>query len=673
MIQLIAGARRWLGCGAGVLLVGLLLCGPVLAEEDEGITLNFQDADLREVVALVSQETGVNFIVDPRVRGDVTIVSQTPVDADGLYQVFLSALKIHGFAAVPTPEAVRIIPRAQARQDRIPSDGDTTRSLGDQAVTRVIRVDHVNAAELVPVLRPLVPQDGHLAAYSPANSLIISDTAANVDRLEVLIGRVDRDTEGEIEVIQLEHAAASEVVRMVRELEDEEREGRRLRVVADERANSVMIAGDRQRRLLVRALIGQIDSEVAAEGTAQVVYLRFADAEELVPVLEGIGTSLLESRGGNDAGGQGLDIRAHSSTNALVMNGPADVLRSLRSVLNRLDIRRAQVLVEAVIAEVSQDRVEELGVQWGVLSEDRGVGLINFGGAAGAGGGIADVIRAAGAISDGSTADLPQVGDGAAIGVGDLRGSTQVAALIRALSGDSASNILSTPSLMTMDNEEAEIVVGQNVPFITGRAIEDSGQAFSSIQRQDVGVQLRIRPQINEGDTLKLEIEQEVSSVSGGIQGAADLVTDLRSVRTSVMVENGQMVVLGGLIDDQLRTRSQAVPLLGNLPGLGRLFRYDRSQVEKRNLMVFLRPVIIRDTAAQERATAEPYNRMRAMQQRFRDEGVPLMPDDAAPVLAESEQFMSLPPAYDDRPESTGPTGRSRGALPPPSRQGFLD
>lgn len=225
-------------------------------------------------------------------------------------------------------------------------------------------MDHVNAAELVPVLRPLVPQDGHLAAYSPANSLIISDTAANVDRLEVLIGRVDRDTEGEIEVIQLEHAAASEVVRMVRELEDEEREGRRLRVVADERANSVMIAGDRQRRLLVRALIGQIDSEVAAEGTAQVVYLRFADAEELVPVLEGIGTSLLESRGQRRRW-PGLDIRAHSSTNALVMNGPADVLRSLRSVLNRLDIRRAQVLVEAVIAEVSQDRVEELGVQWG--------------------------------------------------------------------------------------------------------------------------------------------------------------------------------------------------------------------------------------------------------------------------------------------------------------------
>lgn len=657
-----------------VLLLGLVFGFGIQAHanEDEGITLNFQDADLKEVVALVSQETGVNFIVDPRVRGDLTIVSQTPVDSDGLYQVFLSALKIHGFATVPTPEGVRIIPHARARQDSVPSGDEATRGLGEQVVTRAIAVEHVQANEMVPVLRPLVPQDGHLAAYAGSNTLIVSDTAANVDRIEAIVDRVDRDTSGGFDVIHLEHASAGEVARMVQELEEEERAGRRLRVVPDERANAVMVSGDEHRRLTARALISQLDSEMAGAGTAQVVYLRFASAEQLVPVLEGIGESLLDSGGGEEGAGQGLDIRAHESTNAIVMNGPTDVLRSLRSVVDQLDIRRAQVLVEAVIAEVSQDRIEELGVQWGVLSGDSGVGLVNFGGAASGGGGLLDAIRTGAAVDSGELGDI-NLGDGASIGAGDFSGSTKVGALIRALSGDSASNILSTPSLMTMDNEEAEIVVGQNVPFITGRAIEDSGQAFSSIQRQDVGVQLRIRPQINEGDTLKLDIEQEVSSIGGRVEDAADLITDMRSVRTSVMVENGQLVVLGGLIDDQLRTRTQSVPLLGNLPGLGRLFRYDRSESEKRNLMVFLRPVIIRNAEAQERATADPYNRMRAIQQRFRDDGVPLLPDELSPVLAESEQLMSLPPAYDDRPDSSSGAGPGRDTLQPPSRRGFLD
>jgi general secretion pathway protein D len=339
-----------------------------------------------------------------------------------------------------------------------------------------------------------------------------------------------------------------------------------------------------------------------------------------------------------------VSIHSHESTNALVLNGPPDVVRDLRAVIQQLDVRRAQVLVEAVIAEVSSEKAAELGVQWGIGDPTSGVGVVNFDRT---GSGIVELAGGIDAFLRGAVATPPSLGDGAFIGGVGRSGSTTIAVLVRALSGDSSSNILSTPSLMTMDNEEAEIVVGQNVPFIAGRSIEQSGQAFDTIQREDVGVMLRIKPQINEGNAIRLEIEQEVSQIAPGASTAADLITNKRSLRTIVMVEDGQMVVLGGLIDDQLVQTRDKVPGLGDIPGLGRLFRYDTARMEKRNLMVFLNPVIVRDAAVQDQLTSSKYSYIRAQQVAARGRGVLMMPDDTSPVLPPWETLLDLPPPFE--------------------------
>lgn len=659
---------RWLtGVGVWLLLgaLSVLLPWPAVHAADTAnknakpndITLSFIDADIQTVIDAVSKYTGQNFIIDPRVKGKVTVISQRPMDADQVYQVFLSILKVHGFAAIPGPEAIKIVPDVNAKQDAIDTVTGLPSTSSDELVTHVIEVKHVDANQLVPILRPLVPQRGHLAAVPSSNVIVIADSANNIARLVRIIQRIDTATGDEIEVIPLQHASASEVVRILTQLDskDPKAAAERPRLVADDRTNSLLVSGDKSTRLRMKALIMHLDTPLDIGGNTHVVYLRNAVAKDLVPVLTGLSEET--TKGKQPAGtvpGTAVNIQADENTNALVITAPPDVFRSLKSVIAKLDVRRAQVLVEGIIAEVSSEKSRELGVQWAVDGRDgnNAVGLVNFT--------IGTPITAY------ANLESPPNPVGFNVGFGDFTGTNKIAALFSALAGDSKTNILATPSLVTLDNEEAEIVVGQNVPFVTGSYANTGGgttpaNPFTTIQRQDVGLTLKIKPQINEGDAIKLDVTQEVSSLASSSQ-AADIITNKRAIKTSVMVDDGQIVVLGGLIQDDLLETEQKVPGLGDIPLLGWLFRYQRSSKVKTNLMVFLHPTIMKDNQRMLALTGEKYNYLRAEQTRVKEEGLRLLDDELVPVLPEMQDFLSLPPPYEDsaqRRELSAPGGVS--------------
>jgi general secretion pathway protein D len=627
----------------------------------ETVTLNLKDADISALINTVAEVTDRNFIIDPRVKGKVTVVSSQPMDSDEVYQVFLSILKVHGFAAVPSGAVIKIVPDVNAKQDSIPTVGDRTPGRGDEMVTRVVSVDNVAAAQMVPILRPLVPQQGHLAAYPATNVLIISDRASNVDRLVSIIRRIDQVSDSEIEVIPLEHASANEVVRVLTSLERAAPAGAAKVpaaaggpvLVADERTNSVLLGGDRAARLRLRAIISHLDTPLDAGGNTDVVYLRYAEAEELVSVLMGVGKIKEKDVTGKGAapGHTEFDIQADAATNALVITAPPDIMRSLKRVISQLDVRRAQVLVDAVIAEVSLDTARELGVQWvfnGVGREggEGPVGLINF---TNTGNTIADVVNSAASVIDGGA--LPTPAGNVLFGAGKVErdGDSNYLAILNALASDTNTNILSTPTLVTLDNEEAEIIIGENVPFLTGSftstgAGDSATNPFQTIQRQDIGLTLKIKPQINEGNALKLDIEQEVSSIADSVAGASDLITSKRAIKTSVMVEDGEVVVLGGLIEEQVNESIQKVPLLGDIPLLGLLFQSRGADVTRKNLMVFIHPVIMRDAAVTAEYTNSKYNYLRTLQLGQDRDGVHLMPSKRQPVLPEWGEPLGQPP-----------------------------
>lgn len=618
----------------------------------ERLTLNLRDVDIQTLIDLVAEETGTNFIVDPRVRGRVSVVSGRPVARDELYDLFLGVLRVYGFAVIPGESAAKVVPDVQAKQGEVPDLIMRIEARDDQIVTHVIQTEHVSAAQLVPILRPLVPQGGHLAATAENHALIISDTAANVRRLQRLVSRIDRPIETGIEVIDLQFARAAALVDTLRELESGAAEGPRgaPRILADTRGNAIILSGNAERRLALRALIARLDTPVEGGNTA-VHYLRYAQANEVVEVLRGIAEA--REAGGAPRGDRSVGavrIQAHEPNNAVILHGAPEDTRELLDVVERLDIRRAQVMVEAVIAEISAESARQLGIQWAAGSPDSGVGIVNFDragrGLLQLGVGVESFLQ--GAVS------APRVPDGLYFGGIGRSGSNQIGLLITALQGDAFSNILSTPSLLTMDNEEAEIVVGQNVPFVVGRSVEDSGQAFDTIRRQDIGVKLRVRPRINEGNAIRLEIEQEVSEIAPR-GDARDLVTNTRSLRTHVMVEDGEMLVLGGLISENRNDTRDKVPGLGDIPGLGRLFRFDGERVEKRNLMIFLYPRIVRNTADGAVLTSEQYSFMRR-QQRLDAERSGHSSARAAMTLPEWEQLTYLPPPFgaDSFPERRG-------------------
>ena len=657
-----------------VLMLFWLVVG--LPAQAETVTLNLKDADIGALISTVAEVTDRNFIVDPRVKGKVTVISSRPMDSEEVYQVFLSILKVHGFAAVPSGAVIKIVPDVNAKQDGIPTVSDSAPGRGDQMVTRVVQVDNVAAAQLVPILRPLVPQQGHLAAYPTTNVLIISDRASNVERLLTIIRRIDQVSDSEIEVITLQPASATEVVRVLNSLsrsapaagKANAAVGRQV-LVADERTNSVLLGGDRSSRLRMRAIISHLDTPLDAGGNTDVVYLRYAEATEIVDVLLGVGKieeqeKTQQGKGTTARSTRGsFDIQADEATNALVITAPPDIMRTLKRVISQLDIRRAQVLVEAIIAEVGEDTARDLGVQWFFGDTENGpIGVINY---SNSGSPIADVANAV--ISAGSGGTVPTLLDGALVGAGKFgSNSFNYAAVLNALASDTNTNILSTPTLVTLDNEEAEIVIGENVPFVTGSftstgAGDSATNPFQTIQREDVGLTLKIKPQINEGDAMRLEIEQEVSSIADSVAGASDIVTNKRSIKTNVMVDDGQVVVLGGLIEETINESVQKVPLLGDIPYLGALFRSKTSDVRKTNLMVFIHPVILRDAETMNNYTNAKYNDIRVIQMEQNNDGVNMLPGKQQPVLPNILDYtimpgpgtMPVPPEFNEVPVSS--------------------
>ncbi|MFT5503701.1 MAG: general secretion pathway protein D [Gammaproteobacteria bacterium] len=597
----------------GLLLSLLFQITPVSAEN---VTLNFSDADLVAVINSVSQITGKNFIIDPRVKGKVTVVSSKPLNEKEVYNVFLSILQVHGFATVPTRNAIKIIPDATAKQSAAPFTNSKW-SPEDQLITRVIEIKHINSAQLVPILRPLVAQQGHLAAYAPTNVLIVSDRTANIQRIEKIIGQMDKESDSDIEIIKLKHAFAAEVVRLLSSLNTSTpaknaASSTTINFTADERTNSILLSGERATRLKYRAIIADLDSAVETSGNTHVVYLRYADAKNIADILGNVGKEALKAEAKNSGTGkpggnaESVSIQADETSNALVITAPASIFPSLRAVIQQLDIARAQVHIEAIIAEVSLDTSNELGVQWLIngSGSDDPVLSTQF---AGSGTSIAGI--AAGAIPDGLSLGLGQIKD---TGVSFVT-------LIRALSGDSETNLLSTPSIVTLDNQEAEIVVGQNVPFVTGESSSTGSSTnitnpFRTIERQDIGISLKVKPQINEGNFITMEIEQEVSNISGSATGAVDIITNKRSIKTTVQLEDGQLLVLGGLIDEKTVDTEQKVPGLGDLPVIGALFRSSKKTNIKQNLLVFIRASIIKDPVKARMLSKRKYNFMRDVQ-----------------------------------------------------------
>ncbi len=620
---------RWLICT--VLLVWTLESG---AQGE--VTLNLKDASIRTLIETVSEATGRNFVIDPRVKGKVTVVSARPMSAEDLYQVFLSILQVHGYSAVEVGDIVKIVPDVAAKQGPIPvvPEPGVEPPTGDQMVTRVVPIENVPAAQLVPILRPLIPQQGHLAAYAASNALVISDRADNIDRILDIIKRIDVPDGQEIELIPLRHASAKDVVQIITAVNQKKAKGQQypeMVITADQRTNSILLAGDKSARLRVRALIAQLDTPLEGGGFTQVVFLKHADAEELAPILLGVGRQQIKAEQRKAAPTQGakvaprvaprtglsgtrttpeFDIQADPANNALIITASPAQFARIKRVIDELDVRREQVLVESIIAEVNTDLSRELGFEFAAIpTEGAGpVAISNIGGGKSTGAPLLDLLT-------GGT----NFGSGLLLGGADLSAAVKWAALLRALDGDAGSNILSTPTLVTMDNEEAKIVVGRNVPFVTGTFTTNASGAtnpFQTIERQDVGITLNITPHINEGDTLRLDIEQEASNISPTAASvlASDIITDKRLIKTSVLVENDGILVLGGLIQDDYRDKVQKVPVLSEIPFLGRLFRFDSTTKTKQNLMVFIHPVILRDEEGSDYVTRQKYTTMRTQQ-----------------------------------------------------------
>ena len=603
--------------------LALLLSWSAVSAET-GVTLNLKDADIRSFIETVAEATGRNFIVDPRVKAKVTVVSARPMNREEVYQVFLSVLQVHGYAAVQVGEIIKILPDVNAKQGPVITGGESTQATGDELVTRVVPIKNVPAAQMVPILRPLVPQQGHLAAYPNSNVLVVSDRAANIQRLISIINRIDRPDSQEIEIVPLQHASASEVVRIINSMNRQDAQGQvpgGTTLAADERSNSVLLSGDSAARLRIRGIIAHLDTPLQGGGNSQVVFLKYAKASELAPILLGVSEFEAEGQQNNASGtatgvnAQGVDIQADETTNALIITAAPAKFESLRRIISQLDIRRAQVLVEAIIAEVSTGLSKELGVQFAYVPTERSSGTTPAVGELFTNS-QADI---AGLIAGGTDAALSAVTSGFFVGAAKLSGKDRFAALLRALEGDTATNILSTPQLMTLDNEQAEIVVAQNVPFITGQftntgsGTDSAVNPFQTIERQDVGITLRITPQINEGDSVILEVESESSSLSPS-PVASDLITNKRAINTSVLAKDQQTIVLGGLIEDAYTDDVQKVPLLGDIPLLGHLFRSTSTTKDKQNLMVFIHPVIVRDPETGTYTTNAKYSYLKARQ-----------------------------------------------------------
>jgi general secretion pathway protein D len=641
---------------------------------------NFKNTEIVEFINIVGKNLNKSMVVDPNVRGKVNLRSYDALTEEQYYQVFLNVLEVYGFAAVEMENnLIKVIRNKDAKTASIPVVGDENPGVGDQMVTRVVEVKNVTVRELVPLLRQLSDQSGggNVVNYDPANVILLTGTAATVNRLVTVIERVDRAGDQDVQIIKLQYASAGEMVRII-EAMNKSTDGKAgtptfliPKIVADDRTNSVIVSGESQARKRIAALIARLDSELETNGNTRVYYLKYAKAEELVKVLEGVSKSI-ESEGkttsktsARNTSSRDVSIDSHDDTNTLVITAEPDMLRSLEAVIRQLDIRRAQVHVEAIIVEVFEADGVSLGVQWfspslgftqftnnsasissvaaGVLAAQPTEGTLG-----------STVTSESGAVTvnpdqpdvDGDYSILSEVlGSASGLVTGVLRGD--IGAILQAASTDTNSNILATPSITTLDNEEAYFLVGQEVPIITGSATgTNNSNPFQTVDRQEVGIKLKLTPQVNEGSAVQLTIEQEVSSVSGAT--GVDISINKREIKTTIMADSGRTIVLGGLIDEDVQESVQKVPLLGDLPFIGALFRSTSNTKRKRNLMVFLKPTIIRDGESMDKISQDKYNYIRADEIRKREDGLDLMDSEKLPLLPKWNDSLELPPSFDE-------------------------
>ncbi|MDO7470345.1 type II secretion system secretin GspD [Acinetobacter baumannii] len=635
--------------------------------------INLRDADLTAFINEVADITGKNFAVDPRVRGNVTVISNKPLNKDEVYDLFLGVLNVNGVVAIPSGNTIKLVPDSNVKNSGIPYDS-RNRVRGDQIVTRVIWLENTNPNDLIPALRPLMPQFAHMAAIAGTNALIVSDRAANIYQLENIIRNLDGTGQNDIEAITLQSSQAEEIITQLEAMSatgaSKDFSGARIRIIADNRTNRILIKGDPQTRKRIRHMIEMLDVPSADRlGGLKVFRLKYASAKNLSEILQGLVTgqavsssnnsnnssnssnpinSLIgnnQNSGSNTSGSNGASIStpainlngnsnssnqnnitsfnqngvsiiADNAQNSLVVKADPQLMREIESAIQQLDVRRQQVLIEAAIIEVSGKDADQLGVQWALGDINSGIGLINF---TNAGSSLASL--AAGYLTGGAAGLGSAIGAGSSIALGKYKegadGSRQLyGALIQALKENTASNLLSTPSIVTMDNEEAYIVVGQNVPFVTGSVTTNSTgiNPYTTVERKDVGVTLKVIPHIGENGTVRLEIEQEVSNVQASKGQAADLITNKRAIKTAVLAEHGQTVVLGGLVSDDVEFNRQGIPGLSSIPYVGRLFRSDNRSNVKRNLLVFIHPTIVGDANDVRRLSQQRYNQLYSLQ-----------------------------------------------------------
>ncbi|MDN2667441.1 type II secretion system secretin GspD [Vibrio sp. 14N.309.X.WAT.E.F5] len=651
------------------LLAGSLICTPVAIASD--FSASFKGTDIQEFINIVGRNLEKTIIVDPSVRGKIDVRSYDVLNEEQYYSFFLNVLEVYGYAVVEMDSGVlKIIKAKDSKTSAIPVVGDGDTINGDNVVTRVVTVRNVSVRELSPLLRQLNDNAGagNVVHYDPANIILITGRAAVVNRLAEIIKRVDQAGDKEIEVVELKNASAAEMVRIVDALSkttDAKNTPAFLqpKLVADERTNAILISGDPKVRSRLRRLIEQLDVEMATKGNNQVIYLKYAKAEDLVDVLKGVSDNLQSEKQTSTKGSSSqrnqVMISAHSDTNSLVITAQPDIMNALQDVIAQLDIRRAQVLIEALIVEMAEGDGINLGVQWGNL--DTGA-VIQYGNTGASIGGVmvgleeAKDTETTTAVYDDNGAFVrnettTESGDystlaSALSGVNGAAMSVVMGdwtALISAVATDSNSNILSSPSITVMDNGEASFIVGEEVPVLTGSTAGSSNDnPFQTVERKEVGIKLKVVPQINEGDSVQLQIEQEVSNVLGA-NGAVDVRFAKRQLNTSVIVQDGQMLVLGGLIDERALESESKVPFLGDIPVLGHLFKSTSTQVEKKNLMVFIKPTIIRDGMTADGITQRKYNFIRAEQLYKSEQGLKLMDDDNIPVLPKFGAEMNHP------------------------------
>lgn len=597
------------------IFVFLLAIFPASAEDNWKI--NLKNADIREFVTQVSAITGKSFIIDPRVKGDVTIVSNVNMDEDSVYQLFLSVLQVHGYAAVPTGSAIKIVQTVLAKQNSNPQDFISDLE-SQELVTRVITVSNAPSEEMVKVLRPLIPQYGHIAALSEPNVLIISDHASNINRLVEIINRVDVADSLEVAIVDLKEAWVEDVVRLLEELAPEQigksaKGPNRVSIVASERTNSLVIKGERFTVARVKALVAQLDVPANRSGTIKVIRLAHSDATKMAEIL----SNLVSSQGGQSEDSMvDVSIQADESINALVIRADPANMIDLMDIIESLDVRRLQVLIEAAIVEVTADFSRQLGSELALGDASSGTTPLGLTAPSGT---LAQVLQGL-AMPSGSLSPPVSLGESPLIAGGRVsQTGTSFAFIIKALASNSDVNLLSTPSITTMDNEEAKIVVGQNVPFRTGSTVTGSQgttNPFTTIQREDVGLTLEVTPHINSNNLVRLLIHQEVSEVDAssltviGSEAAADLITNKRTIDTTILVEDEEVIILGGLIRDKETQGESRVPLLGSIPGLGMLFRSRTLSLEKQNLLVFLRPTVLKSSSDISQAIERKFNRV---------------------------------------------------------------